>query len=183
MAKRLTKITTRTGDDGTTGLGTGERVAKFDARVEAIGDVDELNSAIGVLLAESVPDNVRAILSTVQHDLFDLGAELSIPGRKSVTEAHLARIDAATASFNASLPPLQEFILPGGSRAAAATHVARTVCRRAERRLCALAATTETNPLSQQYLNRASDLLFQLGRVINLAAGVAERGWQPRRSP
>jgi cob(I)alamin adenosyltransferase len=130
MGNRLSKIVTRTGDGGTTGLGDGTRIAKDDARIEAIGTVDELNSTVGVLLAEAVPDPIRACLTDVQHDLFDLGGELSIPGYAAVSDDHVRRLEDAVERFNTDLPPLREFVLPGGTRAAALAHVARTVCRR-----------------------------------------------------
>lgn len=181
MANRLSKITTRTGDDGTTGLGDGTRTFKDTARIEAIGDVDELNSQLGVLLAEDLPGDVSTLLNEVQHGLFDLGGELSIPGYTSVTEHHLAALDDAIAHHNASLPPLKEFILPAGSRAAALCHVARSVCRRAERRVVTLARSEPVSPLAVQYLNRLSDLLFIMSRVLNRHAGVAEVYWRHQR--
>jgi cob(I)alamin adenosyltransferase len=178
MGNRLSKIYTRTGDAGTTGLGDGSRVAKDSPRIQAIGAVDELNSAIGVLLAESVPDAVARCLHDIQHDLFDLGGELSIPGHTSIGEAHVARLEAELDGHNATLPPLKEFILPGGTRAAALCHVARTVCRRAERSVVALAGVEQLSPALQRYLNRLSDLLFVLCRVLNRAAGVEDVYWQ-----
>ncbi|MET0217483.1 MAG: cob(I)yrinic acid a,c-diamide adenosyltransferase [Burkholderiales bacterium] len=178
MAHRLSRIVTRTGDDGTTGLGDGSRLPKTAPRVETLGDVDELNSGLGVLLAEALPPEVRACLFDVQHDLFDLGGELALPGFTLITDAHLARIDDAVEAFNQGLPPLKEFVLPGGSRAASLTHVARTVCRRAERRVVALSAHESVSPLIQRYLNRLSDLLFILARVINRAEGVPDVLWQ-----
>ena len=181
MGHRLSKIVTRTGDAGTTGLGDGSRVAKDSARIEAIGGVDELNSTIGVLLAETVPDAVRQCLVAVQHDLFDLGGELSIPGYTSMTEAHVERLEADVERFNAGLAPLKEFILPGGTRAAALAHVARTVCRRAERALVAAASTEAITPTSRIYLNRLSDLLFVLARTLNRAEGRADVLWQKQR--
>ena len=153
MAHRLSKITTRTGDRGDTGLGDGSRVSKDSLRVRALGDLDELNSAIGAVLAEDVPTDVSAALSDVQHDLFDLGGEISIPGHTLVTDTHVARLEAAIEAWNAELPALKEFILPGGTRAAAAAHLARTVCRRAERSVVALgeaarsAASTPRPPM------------------------------------
>jgi cob(I)alamin adenosyltransferase len=177
MGHRLTKIVTRTGDDGTTGLGDGSRTVKDSARVRALGDIDELNSAIGVVLAEEIPPGVRAALAAVQNDLFDLGGEICIPGRVSLEEAHVARLDAAVAELNGQLPPLREFVLPGGVRAAAAAHLARTVGRRAERSLVALHQAERVSPTSLQYLNRLSDLLFIAARAINRAAGGAEPVW------
>lgn len=178
MAKRLTKIATRTGDDGTTGLADGSRVRKDALRIEAIGEVDELNSAIGMLLAEDLPATMRSTLLSVQHDLFDLGGELSLPGHTIIAEAHLARLDEELAAVNATLEPLREFVLPGGSRAAAAAHVARTVCRRAERRLAALACAEPLAPLLLQYLNRLSDLLFVSARALNHYAGGTDVLWE-----
>ncbi len=178
MGNRLSKIYTRTGDAGTTGLGDGSRVAKDSARIEAIGAVDELNSAIGVLLADALPDGVRGCLLAVQHDLFDLGGELSIPGYASVGPQHVKRLENELDRYNADLAPLKEFILPGGSRGAGLCHVARAVCRRAERRVVSLASTETLSPALRQYLNRLSDLLFVLCRVLNQAAGVNDVYWQ-----
>lgn len=169
MGQRLTQIATRTGDDGSTGLGDGTRVPKSHARIAALGDVDELNSAIGVLLAEPLPDDVRELLVVIQHELFNLGGELSIPGYSLLEADAVARLDQALAHFNATLPRLQEFILPAGTRSAALAHVGRTVARRAERALVALAATEAVNEAPRQYLNRLSDLLFVLARVLNRA--------------
>ncbi len=178
MANRLTKIYTRTGDSGTTGLADGSRQAKDAPRIAAMGDVDELNSALGVLLGEDLPAEVRALLDDVQHDLFDLGGELSIPGHPLMTEAQTARLEQAIKRHNAGLPPLKDFILPGGSRAAALAHVARTVCRRAERSLVTLGAADTLPPHAVPYLNRLSDLLFVLARVLNRAAGQPDVLWQ-----
>lgn len=183
MANRLSKIVTRTGDDGSTGLSSGERIAKDQPRVAAMGDVDELNSNIGLLLTETLPDAVREALVGIQHDLFDLGGELSLPGHTLVSEAHLARIDELIERFNTDLPPLREFILPGGTRAAALAHVSRTVCRRAERTLVSLRQTEELQTLPAQYLNRLSDLLFVLARVLNRAGGGSDVHWQQGRKP
>jgi cob(I)alamin adenosyltransferase len=166
MGNRLSKIYTRTGDDGTTGLGDGSRVPKDDPRVEAYGTVDELNSVIGMLLAEEVQVDIRKCLTRVQHELLDLGGELCIPGYTAITPDHVSRLENELDGFNAPLPPLQEFILPGGSRAAAVCHLARTVCRRAERRTYTLHSATPVSPQALEYLNRLSDLLFVLGRVI-----------------
>ena len=179
MANRLTRIVTRTGDDGSTGLGDGSRTVKHSLRIDTLGDVDELNSAIGTVLAEPLADNVRDILTAIQHDLFDLGGEICIPGRQALLETHVARLDNLAAQFGASLPPLKEFILPAGCRAAAMCHMARTICRRAERRLSALAAAEKVSSASQMYLNRLSDLLFMLSRIINRDAGVADSYWHP----
>ncbi|AOI69533.1 cobalamin adenosyltransferase [Burkholderia ubonensis] len=182
MGNRLSKIATRTGDDGTTGLGDGRRVGKDDVRIAAIGDVDELNSTIGVLLAETLPDDVRAALVTIQHDLFDLGGELCIPGHTVLGDAHLARLDQWLADYNATLPPLKEFILPGGSRAAALAHVCRTVCRRAERAIVALGRVETLQETPRRYVNRLSDLLFVLARVLNRADGGADVLWERGRA-
>jgi cob(I)alamin adenosyltransferase len=181
MGNRLSKIATRTGDDGTTGLGDGSRVRKDDARVAAIGDVDELNSQLGVLLCEPLPGNVRAALVDIQHDLFDLGGELCIPGHSMIEEAHLARLDEWLADYNATLPPLKEFILPGGSRAAALAHVARTVCRRAERSIVALGRIETVNDAPRRYVNRLSDLLFVFARVMNRVDGGTDVLWEHER--
>lgn len=181
MGHRLSKITTRTGDAGDTGLGDGSRRAKDDARIHALGEVDELNSLLGVLLAESLPESARALLLAVQHDLFDLGGELSIPGHRMVGEEHVARLEAATESFNSELKPLKEFILPGGSRTAALAHLARTVCRRAERAVVAVARTEAVNDSARIYLNRLSDTLFVLARALNLAEGGGDVLWKRDR--
>lgn len=182
MANRLSKIVTRTGDDGTTGLASGDRIAKDQPRIGAIGDVDELNSTIGLLLSEPLPTPVRDALAGVQHDLFDLGGELSLPGHALMSESHLARIDELIEQFNTSLPPLREFILPGGNRAASLAHVARTVCRRAERSLVTLGQNEKLQPLPVQFLNRLSDLLFVLARVLNRADGGSDVLWQQGRN-
>ncbi|WP_296870398.1 cob(I)yrinic acid a,c-diamide adenosyltransferase [Tibeticola sp.] len=167
MGKRLTQIATRTGDDGTTGLGDNTRVSKNSLRVHAMGDVDELNSHIGLLLCEPMPDEVRALLVRIQHELFNLGGELSIPGFELLKPEAVAGLDAALAQHNATLPKLQEFILPAGTRAAAQAHVCRTVARRAERAVVALGAQDALRDAPRQYLNRLSDLLFVLARVLN----------------
>ena len=166
MGKRLTQIATRTGDDGTTGLGDGTRVAKDHLRVQAMGDVDELNSNVGVLLAEPLPDEVRELLVVIQHELFNLGGELSIPGFELLKPEAVARLDEALAHHNAALPKLQEFILPAGTRSAAIAHVCRTVARRAERAVVALGHVDALRPAPRQYLNRLSDLLFVRARVL-----------------
>ena len=178
MGKRLSRIYTRTGDDGTTGLADGSRAAKDSARIAAIGEVDELNSALGVLLAETLPGNVDAALAGVQHDLFDLGGELSVPGHTIISASHVARLERALDSLNEALPPLEDFILPGGSRAAAAAHLARAVCRRAERALVTLAREESVPPALLQYLNRLSDLLFVAARAINRESGNGDVLWQ-----
>jgi cob(I)alamin adenosyltransferase len=169
MGQRLTQIATRTGDDGRTGLGDGTRVAKDHQRVQAMGDVDELNSTLGVLLAEPLPPDVRQLLQTVQHELFNLGGELSIPGYELLKPQALMALDEALAHYNAALPPLQEFILPGGTRSAALAHVSRAVARRAERSVVTLGAHDQVRAAPQQYLNRLSDLLFVLARTLNRA--------------
>lgn len=166
MGHRLSKIYTRTGDAGTTGLGDGARVAKDDPRVEAYGTVDELNSAIGLVLACEVPDPVASCLTGVQHDLFDVGGELCMPGYRAISASHVEQLEQTLDALNAELPPLKEFILPGGGRAAAACHLARTICRRAERRVWTLARDVEVNEAVPRYLNRLSDLLFVAARVL-----------------
>jgi cob(I)alamin adenosyltransferase len=169
MSNRLTQIATRTGDDGTTGLGDGTRVPKSHGRIGAMGDVDELNSHLGVLLAEPLPDDVRSLLVTIQHELFNLGGELSIPGYTLLKADALAGLDAALAHYNAALPRLAEFILPAGTRSASLAHVARAVARRAERAVVTLAASEAINVAPRLFLNRLSDLLFVLARVLNRA--------------
>ncbi|MHB1272991.1 MAG: cob(I)yrinic acid a,c-diamide adenosyltransferase [Rhodanobacter sp.] len=182
MGNRLSKIYTRTGDDGTTGLGDGTRVGKDSLRVSAYGTVDELNSAIGMLLAaEGVTDAVREVLIQVQHDLFDLGGELCIPGMAMIRDADIQRLENSLDDLNEPLPPLKEFILPGGGMAAACGHLARTVCRRAEREVIALARAEEIRPQPQRYLNRLSDLLFVISRVLARASGHGEVLWQHER--
>lgn len=181
MGNRLSKITTRKGDDGSTGLGDGSRTTKDSHRIDSIGQVDELNSTIGVLLTEPMPAGVREALIDVQHDLFDLGGELCIPGSENLPEQRVKRLDALIETYNADLPSLKEFILPGGSRAAALAHVGRTVCRRAERSLVALGREESIRPACGQYLNRLSDLLFVLARVLNREAGGKEVLWEKDR--
>jgi cob(I)alamin adenosyltransferase len=181
MGNRLSKIYTKTGDDGTTGLGDGTRVAKDSARVAAYGTIDELNSAIGVVLAHDVADEVRETLTQVQHDLFDLGGELCIPGMAMIHEADVERLETTLDGFNADLPALKDFILPGGGMAAASTHVARTVCRRAEREVVTLSRNENVRPEAIRYLNRLSDLLFVLARVLARASGHGEVLWQHER--
>jgi cob(I)alamin adenosyltransferase len=167
MGNRLSRIYTRTGDEGTTGLGDGTRIAKDAARVEAYGTVDECNSAIGLVLAvPGLPPAVRDVLTGVQHDLFDLGGELCIPGHRAITDAHVEHLEQALDTFNADLPPLKEFILPGGGPAAAACHLARTIARRAERRAWTAAREEKMAAEPMRYLNRLSDLLFVLARVL-----------------
>ena len=169
MANRLTQIATRTGDDGSTGLGDGTRVPKDHLRVQAMGDVDELNSGLGVLLADPLPADVRELLVVIQHELFNLGGELCIPGYSLLKDSAVARLDDALAHYNAALPRLAEFILPAGTRSAALAHVSRTVARRAERAVVALGAQEAVNNAPRLYLNRLSDLLFVLARVLNRA--------------
>ncbi|NTV95579.1 MAG: cob(I)yrinic acid a,c-diamide adenosyltransferase [Thiobacillus sp.] len=179
---RLSAIVTRTGDDGTTGLADGRRVPKHDPRIEALGTVDELNSCIGLLAADGLDDDVGTLLAAIQNDLFDLGGELALPERPQIGAEHLARIEAAVAALNADLPPLAEFVLPGGSRAAALAHVCRSVCRRAERRLTSLAAVELLEPGPGKYLNRLSDLFFVLARTLNRRGGHDEPAWRgPQR--
>jgi cob(I)alamin adenosyltransferase len=178
---RLSKITTRTGDAGETGLGDGARVPKDSARIHALGDIDELNSALGLVLAEALPEAVAKALLEAQHDLFDLGGELSIPGHRLLSEEQVARLEQALEAWNADLPALKEFILPGGSRAAAAAHLARTVCRRAERSVVALGRTEKVGEAARRYLNRLSDLLFVAGRVLNRHAGRGDVQWRHER--
>ena len=183
MGNRLSKIYTRTGDDGTTGLGDGTRVPKDGARVEAYGTVDELNSAIGVLLAvPGLPADVSACLTEIQHELFDMGGELCIPGHRAITAEHVTHLERSLDGFNDALPSLQEFILPGGGPAAAACHLARTIGRRAERRVWALARTETVSPEVTQYLNRLSDLLFVLARVLARHQRGTEVLWRHDRS-
>lgn len=167
MGNRLTQIATRTGDAGTTGLGDNTRVSKDHLRVHAMGDVDELNSHLGLLLCEDMPAGIRDLLVEIQHQLFNLGGELSIPGYELLKPQAVLALDEALAEHNATLPKLQEFILPAGTRAAALAHVGRTVARRAERALVALGAVESLNEAPRQYLNRLSDLLFVLARVFN----------------
>ena len=167
MGKRLTQIATRTGDDGTTGLGDNTRVSKASARPMAMGDVDELNSHIGLLLCEDMPAEVRELLIDIQHQLFNLGGELSIPGFELLKDEALAQLDAALEHHNATLPRLQEFILPAGTRAAAQSHICRTVARRAERAVVALGQNEPVRDAPRRYLNRLSDLMFVLARVLN----------------
>ena len=178
MGHSISKIYTRNGDAGTTGLGDGSRTGKDSLRVATMGDIDELNSLLGVVLCEPMDDQVRVLLSGVQHDLFDLGGEICIPGSALLKTSQPERLELAIDHFNAELEPLKEFILPGGNRVAALTHQARTVCRRAERSLVALAAEEPVSDSGRQYLNRLSDLLFVLGRWLNKAAGGSDVLWQ-----
>lgn len=182
MGNRLSKIYTKTGDDGTTGLGDGSRTAKDSARVEAYGTVDELNSVVGVLLAcDGVPEDIRESLLQIQHELFDLGGELCIPGMEMIHDGDVTRLETVLDHHNENLPRLKEFILPGGGMAAAQCHIARTVCRRAERRVVTLASRESVRPEAVRYLNRLSDLLFVLARVLARARGHGEVLWQHER--
>jgi len=182
VGNRLSKIYTKTGDDGSTGLGDGTRVRKDSPRVEAYGTVDELNCTLGVLLAvPDLPAPVVETLTQIQHDLFDLGGELCIPGMAMVDDADVARLESTLDDLNTDLPPLKEFILPGGGMAAAQCHVARTVCRRAERCVVTLAREEPVRPQALHYLNRLSDLLFVLARVLARASGRGETLWQHER--
>jgi cob(I)alamin adenosyltransferase len=181
MGNRLTQIATRTGDAGTTGLGDNSRVSKNSLRVHAMGDVDELNSAIGVLLCEDMPDEVRALLVEIQHQLFNLGGELSIPGFELLKPEAVLALDEALAHHNGQLPRLQEFILPAGSRAASLAHVCRTVARRAERAVVALGNEEAIKDAPRQYLNRLSDLMFVLARVLNRMNGGDDVYWKSER--
>jgi cob(I)alamin adenosyltransferase len=178
MGHRLTRIYTRTGDAGTTGTADGRRVAKDSALIEAVGELDELNSQLGLLLTETVPEDAVAVLAKAQHWLFNIGAEVGGSKNYRLPAQAISELEAALDQYNAALPPLKEFILPGGSRPAALCHVARTVCRRAERRLCGwLAGNPQANPELLKYLNRLSDLLFVLARVLLRAAGEQEVYW------
>ncbi len=183
MGHRLSKIYTRTGDSGTTGLGDGSRVDKDDLRVQAYGELDELNSQLGVVLAEDIPSAARDCLGEIQQLLFDVGGDLCIPGRNSLSQAHIRWLEDWLDHFNATLPALKEFILPGGNRAAAACHVARTVCRRAERTVVSLAKAESLNPLVLAFLNRLSDLLFVVARILARHGNGLEVLWQPQRPP
>lgn len=178
MGHRLSKIYTRTGDAGTTGLGNGDRVSKNSLRIHSLGEVDELNAIVGLLLCEELPDTVRALLTNVQHDLFDLGGEICIPGMAMISSQQVDKLESELDAYNEDLEPLKDFILPGGTRAAALAHHARTVCRRAERAVVALAHEEAVNDGPRQYLNRLSDLLFVLGRVLNRAGGRGDVLWQ-----
>ena len=182
MANRLTRIYTRTGDEGTTGLGDGTRSTKESTRIEAIGTVDELNCCIGILLTENLEIGVRNKLENIQHDLFDLGGDLSIPGRVSMSKMQVTNLEEKIDQYNSTLPALKEFILPSGTRAAALCHVSRTVCRRAERCVVRLSRTETVAPLIIQYLNRLSDFLFVLCRILNHQQGVGDVLWQPGKN-
>lgn len=182
MGNRLSKIYTRTGDDGTTGLGDGSRIGKDSLRVEAYGTVDELNSVLGVVLATPGSEIFAELISDIQHNLFDLGGELCIPGHTVITAAQVSWLEQQLDRLNGDLDPLKDFILPGGSVAAAHCHVARTVCRRAERLVVSLTRVDEINPENLHYLNRLSDLLFVLARKLNKHLGIADRLWQHQRN-
>lgn len=181
MSTRLSIISTRTGDQGSTSLGDGTRVSKTALRIHALGDVDELNSFLGALRAETLPSDVDELLSSLQHDLFDLGAELCIPGHKALTEQHVLALDAALQHYNAELGNLSEFILPGGSKAAASAHIVRSVARRAERSVLALHEQEALESAPRLYLNRLSDLMFVLARYLNRSAGQSDVLWLPKR--
>jgi cob(I)alamin adenosyltransferase len=183
MGHRLSRIYTRTGDDGSTGLGDGSRVAKDSARVAAYGSVDELNSTLGVVIASGVSDDLAALLTEIQHELFDLGGELCIPGASMIVDADVARLEQRLDRYNDDLPPLKDFILPGGGLAAAHCHVARTVCRRAEREVLTLSRDEDVRGEVLRYLNRLSDLLFVLARVLARASGNGEVLWKHERRP
>jgi len=182
MGNRLSKIYTRTGDDGTTGLGDGSRINKDSLRVEAMGDVDELNSVIGIMMTESVPANLVGLLTQIQHDLFNVGGEICIPGYVILQQSSITELEQAIDSLNEQLTPLKEFILPGGTRTAAYCHLARTVCRRAERKLVELHRNENVTDISLQYLNRLSDLLFVMCRIINKEAGMQDVLWKNERT-
>jgi cob(I)alamin adenosyltransferase len=181
MGKRLTQIATRTGDDGTTGLGDNTRVSKDSLRVHAMGDVDELNSHIGLLMCEALPADVRELLVDIQHQLFNLGGEMSIPGFELLKADALAQLDSALSTYNSKLPKLEEFILPAGNRAASQAHICRTVARRAERAVVALGKAEPLRDTPRQYLNRLSDLMFVLARVLNRAQGGDDIYWKSER--
>ncbi len=182
MGNRLSKIYTRTGDAGTTGLGDGERVSKNCQRIHALGEIDELNAAIGVLLCEPMPDELKTLLTNIQHDLFDLGGEVCIPGLSAIGSKQVEQLETALDALNAELAPLKDFILPGGTRSAAQSHHARTVCRRAERALVALAENELIHDGPRQYLNRLSDLLFVMGRSFNRLEGRSDVLWQKQKN-
>ncbi|MFH1605340.1 MAG: cob(I)yrinic acid a,c-diamide adenosyltransferase [Pseudomonadota bacterium] len=182
MGHRLTKIYTRTGDTGETGLGDGSRVRKDSLRVHALGEIDELNSVIGLLLAERLSTVLRTALGSIQQDLFDLGGEVCIPGHTCMNESQVSRLEALLDEYNRDLPRLKEFILPGGTRAASLAHLARTVCRRAERALVSLARAEPVGATARKYLNRLSDLLFVLGRVLNRTGNRSDVLWRPGRA-
>ena len=182
MADRLTKIYTRSGDAGLTGLANGERVAKTDARIEALGTIDETNSSLGLILSDpELPSAVRDTLTRIQDELFDIGAELALPEHIAISPESVLRLENELDDFNSTLPPLKDFVLPGGSPSAAACHVARTTCRRAERRVWTLAETADVNPELLKYVNRLSDLLFVIARVLARQEGSTEILWRSGR--
>jgi len=182
MGHRLSKIYTRTGDQGTTGLGDGSRVDKDVPRIEAIGTVDELNAALGLLAAEEIPKNIHSLIIDIQNNLFDLGGELSIPGHTMVLDKHVSYLEQNLDELNEQLEPLKEFILPGGSKAVATCHLARSVCRRAERRVFTLSRNSNVSPVASQYLNRLSDLLFVIARYLGKTSATTETLWQRNRN-
>jgi len=182
MGNRLSKIATRTGDNGTTGLADGSRINKDHPRIAAMGDIDELNSSIGLILIHPLPDEIRELLIDIQHRMFDLGGELSMPGQGFISEQSVTKLDVALETLNAELPPLKEFILPGGSPAAAHCHMARTICRRAERSVITLGNQTELSEVALAYLNRLSDLLFVIARTLTRTQKIDEPQWQSKRS-
>lgn len=181
MGKRLTRIYTKTGDHGKTGLGDGSRVEKDHIRVEAFGTVDELNAAIGLLLSDEIPEDIAEILTQVQHDLFDLGGELCIPGHALLKDERVEALERSLDFLNAELPALEEFILPGGTRSSAICHLTRTICRRAERRIVTLARKEQIGAVPIRYLNRLSDLLFVIARFLNKSSGQADVLWDRKR--
>ena len=183
MANRLSKIYTRTGDDGTTGLGDGSRINKDSPRIEAMGDIDELNSSIGLLLTEAIPEHLAAILTAIQHDLFDLGGEVSIPRHSLLKTERIDWLEKNLDALNVLLPPLKEFILPGGTRTAALCHIARAMCRRAERHTIKLAHEQTINETTVHYLNRLSDLLFVMARTFNQVANYNDVQWHHKPHP
>jgi len=183
MGHRLSKIYTRTGDKGTTGLGDGSRIDKDAPRIEAIGAVDELNAVIGLLLAENLPERIADYLTQIQHTLFDLGGELAVPGSSMLTVADVTSLEEKLDELNEELPPLKEFILPGGSHAAASCHLARTICRRAERCAVTLSKSDSVPEVSLQFLNRLSDYLFVVARVLNKSADHSDVLWRPKNLP
>ncbi len=183
MGHRLSKIATRTGDDGTTGLADGSRINKDHPRIMAMGDVDELNSSIGLILTHELPEDIRAVLTDIQHRMFDLGGELSMPDQGFITEQAIAQLDDKLQKLNDDLPPLKEFILPGGTPAAAHCHMARTICRRAERSVISFSRETKLNSHAVAYLNRLSDLLFVIARVLTRLHEIKEPQWHSDRNP
>jgi len=181
MTDRLSRIVTRSGDKGSTGLADGSRISKNSPRIQAIGDIDELNSAIGMLLCENLPEQAREEMLQIQHDLFDIGGELSIPGRAFIADDQIVRLESILETYNADLPPLREFVLPGGSRAGAASHLCRSICRRAERSIARLGEQEVLSDYLLKYVNRLSDLLFVLARVLNRHDGHRDKLWNNSR--